>query len=163
MPTRTSNGRNGQVPTVGTDAIEILEHDHRTIEQLLTKLPDSAGAERTKLVARLKAVLTIHTATEENIVYPAIHELAGRPKHAEKLYHQQDDAKIALWKLDNMSADDTDFEVLAAKLRDDVLAHAQHEEQTEFPRLRELAGDQLDMLTSAVREFRSEFTFSKAA
>ena len=69
----------GDIRNEGADAVEILVNDHRVIKQLLTELPDATGQARADLLQRLKAILTIHNATEENFVYPAIHEIAGRP------------------------------------------------------------------------------------
>jgi hemerythrin superfamily protein len=151
----------GDIRNEGADAVEILVNDHRVIKQLLTELPDATGQARADLLQRLKAILTIHNATEENFVYPAIHEIAGRPMHAGHLYHQQDEAKVLLWKLDAQVRDDGEFHRQASILRDAVVAHAQHEEDTEFPKLREAAGpSDLANLTAAVREFRADFRFT---
>jgi hemerythrin superfamily protein len=152
------------LPVVGTDAIAILENDHKVVKQLLDELTQTSGNERTAVLERLKAVLTIHTATEENLVYPAIQELAKRPIHAGQLYHQQDEAKVVVWELGMMDQGDPGFQSKATKLREAVLAHAQREEESEFPHLREAvdAGG-LAKLTADVRRFRNSFVFEPSA
>lgn len=161
METTSVKFGNDGVPTEGADPIEILINDHRIVKGVLEELPTAVGSQRTDLLERLKALLTIHNATEENLVYPAIHEIALRPVHAGQLYHQQDDAKIIVWKLERFVEQDAEFRQLATKLRDAVLAHAKHEEETEFPKLREAADpEQMAALASAVREFRASFRFA---
>lgn len=156
--TNTTMG-NGAGPVTG-DAIEILESDHRTIKGLLAQLTTGPQEERELVLERLKSVVVVHNATEENLVYPAIHVLAQRPMHADKLYHEQDEAKVVVFKLSNLSPGDPEFQKKANDLRDAVTAHIEKEEKNEFRHLREAAQDEMPKLTDEVRRFRSEFVFS---
>jgi hemerythrin superfamily protein len=149
-------------PVQGNDAIEILENDHVRIKELLADLV-AAGEhdEGTALLEELKALLTIHTATEENLVYPAVRVLAKRPAESDKLYHQQDEAKVAVWELDALVEAGDDFAAQAEKLQSAVLAHIRKEEETEFPHLRSsVDADGLRELTAKVREFRTSLHFT---
>jgi hemerythrin superfamily protein len=146
----------------GTDAIDILEDDHERIKQLLSELVEAEDDRRQAVLDELKAILTIHNATEENLVYPAVRFMAKRGVESDKLYHQQDEAKVAVWELD-MLAEGDEFGKQAAALQSAVLAHIRKEEETEFPHLREAAGASgLRDLTAAVREFRANFQFAGA-
>jgi len=147
---------NGQNVETG-DAIDLLIAEHRKIEGLLKALPEAAPGARAQLLDELKQIVVPHNATEENIIYPAIHEIAQRPMHAGRLYHQQDEAAVLVWELSNLEADDREWVAKATKLRDAVLAHAHDEETSEFPRLREAAGDLMAQITSDVRAFRQTF------
>jgi hemerythrin superfamily protein len=152
---------------ISGDAIAILENDHDVIKELFAQLVSATeSGERSNLLEKLKAILTVHNATEENLVYPAVRVAASRPKDSDTLYHQQDEAKVAVWKLDQMlqgTLDEGDFAGQAEELQKAVLAHVRKEEETEFPHLREsLKGKGLTKLTDAVREFRSEFQFEGA-
>jgi len=151
----------GELPAVGDDAIEILENDHRAVKPLLTGLVEGSATQRLSVLEQLKAALTIHNATEENFVYPAIRDLANRPLHAGRLYGEQDEAKMALWELSQLEADDPDFDEKAIKLREAILAHVDNEERSEFPRLRESL-DPLDLekLTADVLAFRASLRFA---
>ena len=56
------------VATVGLDALDILMNDHVAIKGLVTDLAGATDSARRKdIFAQLKAVLTIHNATEENL------------------------------------------------------------------------------------------------
>lgn len=160
MDVRTQNSES---TAVGNDAIEILLNDHTKVKGLLNQLPDAQGSRRKDVLEQLKGLLTVHNASEENLVYPAIRELAKRPMHASQLYHQQDEAKVAVWELD-MHPDDPAFSEKATKLRAAVLAHVGQEEEHEFPHLRDaLEPQQMQELTEKLRKFRQEFKFSPPA
>jgi hemerythrin superfamily protein len=156
----TATASSGGVATAGDDAIEILLNDHKVVKSLLEQLAGSDSSQRATVLEQLKAVLVVHNATEENLVYPAIRFVAARPRDAETLYHQQDEAEAALWSIDAtikgvIDGDDPDEQIQA--LQKAVLAHVRKEEETEFPHLREaLKGGALRQLTDDVREFRSK-------
>src|SRR5579871_4312208 len=103
------------------DAIDLLIAEHRQIEGLLNALPEAAPGARMQLLDELKKIVVPHNATEENVIYPAIHEIAARPMHAGRLYHQQDEAAVLVWELSNLE-DDREWVAKATKLRDAVLA-----------------------------------------
>jgi hypothetical protein len=150
-------------PAIGIDAIAILMNDHQRIKALLRDLPHAAEAERPTILERLKAALTIHHATEENLIYPALRDIAKRPIHAKQLYHQQNEAKVALWELTMMDHCAPDFSIKATELEEAILAHVREEEESEFPHLREEAGAELARLTADVRAFRNAFIFRSPA
>ena len=147
-----------------SDVVEILEKDHRLVKDLFAKLSDEddKGTMRS-IVEELKAALTVHNALEENVVYPAIRVLAGRKGDADTLYHQQDEAEVALWEIDGILKGSLDGDGLKGRveaLQKAVLAHIRKEEETEFPHLRgALGADEMSDLTRAAREFRQKFRF----
>ena len=153
--------RTGGVATIGNDAIEILLNDHKVVKSLFDQLASAASSDRASVLEQLKALLTVHNATEENLVYPAIRFIAARPRDAETLYHQQDAAEAGLWCIDAtikglVEGDDVDDQIQT--LQKAVLAHVRKEEETEFPHLRKaLQGNALEQLTDDVRTFRSNF------
>ena len=73
------------LPVRGNDAVEILLNDHQVIKGLLSELTAAAGSRREAVLEQLKGVLTIHNATEENLVYPAINKVAGSKLEAQHL------------------------------------------------------------------------------
>jgi hemerythrin superfamily protein len=159
----TATAQSSGVATNGNDAIEILLNDHKVVKSLFEQLASSESGERAAVLEQLKALLTVHNATEENLVYPAIRFVASRPRDAETLYHQQDEAEAALWSIDAtikgvVDGDDPDDQIRT--LQKAVLAHVRKEEETEFPHLRDaLKGNALRQLTKDVKEFRSKFRF----
>ncbi len=71
--------------TTGGDAVAILMNDHQRIKSLFDDLLDADGLTRPEIFERLTPLLVVHNATEENIVYPALHSIAQRPHHAKGL------------------------------------------------------------------------------
>lgn len=152
-----------QLPVRGNDAIEILTNDHRRIKDLLAQLTAaSQTTQRKQTLEQLKAALTIHNATEENLVYPAIQEVAGKKAEAQKLYHETGEADVLVFTLDTMlkEGDEGDFSATAEKLQAAVLEHIEDEEQKAFVHLRDRSEPpQAQLLTQSVREFRSALRF----
>jgi len=139
------------------DALDLLIDEHRQIKDLLHKL-QNANEDRAAVLEQLKGILVVHCASEENVVYPAIRDLADRPMHATTLYHEQDDAQVAVWELAQLTTDDEKFTDKAAKLRDAIYAHIEQEEDHEFPSLRtDAPPEALSNLTADMRKFRATF------
>lgn len=150
-------------PARGNTAVEILLNDHQTIKRLLGELTEAHGAERRKsTLEMLKGLLTVHNATEENLVYPAIAFAASDKRESKHLYEETASADMLLFQLDTMlkKHQDDDFEAMANEFREAVLHHIDEEESKAFPRLEERAErDDEQLLTQSVREFRESFTF----
>jgi hemerythrin superfamily protein len=153
----------GQLPAQGSDAIEILLNDHEVIRTLLERLVQAGASDRREAVQELKAILTIHNATEENLVYPALTKVARKKWESQRLYHETAEADVLMFELDTMlkEGDDESFERVARRLRDAVLEHMDDEEQSAFPHLQQKAdAQQTRLLTASVREFRTALRFN---
>ncbi len=157
----TATAPKGSIATAAGDAIDILLNDHVLVKGLFEQLVSSDADERVAVLEQLKALLTVHNATEENLIYPTIRFVAARSRDAGTLYHQQDDAEAGLWLIDAtikglVDGDDVDDQIQILKKA--VLAHIRKEEETEFPHLRKaLRGSALRLLTDDVRAFRTNF------
>jgi hemerythrin superfamily protein len=150
------------LPARGNDAVEILTNDHTVIKDLLSRLAAAEPSERENVLAQLKGVLTIHNATEENIVYPALNKVAGSRAESQHLYHETAEADVLLFELDAMlkDGDAVDFESRAEKFRDAVLHHIDEEEHKALPRLRDnVDAEQTESLADSVRTFRKSLHF----
>jgi len=153
------------LPARGNDAVEILLNDHQVIKGLLDRLTKANGSSREQVLEQLKGALTIHNATEENLVYPAINKVAGGKAESAHLYHETAEADVLLFELDSMlkEGDDADFQPKAEKFQDAVLHHIEEEENKAFPRLQENAKpEQAELLADSVRTFRSSLHFEIA-
>lgn len=149
-----------ELPVRGSDTGEILINDHEIIKSLLTELESAQGrSERMQCMERLKAALTIHNATEENLVYPALNVAAGKRSESDHLYHETAEADVLLFELDTMlkEGNDAKFEGTAQKFTKAVRAHIEEEEHKALPHLRErVEPEKQQMLTESVREFRGK-------
>ncbi len=155
------------LPVRGNDAIEILTNDHEIIKSLLTGLTQATQtAQRKDALEQLKAALTIHNATEENLVYPALEKVAGKKSESQHLYHETAAADVLVFELDVMlkEGNDSNFSAKAGKLREAILEHIEDEEGSAFADLQKHAQpQQAQMLTNSVREFRSALRFNPGA
>ena len=155
------------LPTTGNDTVKILKNDHTLIKGMLNDLAAATdNASRKQILEKAKPVLTVHNATEENLVYPALQKIAGQKRESEHLYEETAQADVLVYELDAMlkSGDDGSFVETAQKLRDAVFEHIEDEETTAFPELQEKASpSQFESLTDAVREFRATLGSQPAA
>ena len=160
------DGNTGLLPARGNDAIDILVNDHQIIKGLLNQLSSASDTQARKgVLEQLKGILTIHNATEENLVYPALQTLAGKKAEAEHLYHETAEADVLVFEMDTMlkEGDDAKFDAKAKKFVDAVLEHIDDEEKKSFPHLRDAAEPrQAQLLTESVREFRNSLRFIAA-
>lgn len=150
------------LPPRGNDAVEIILNDHQVIKGLLRELTEATGPRREEVLEKLKGVLTIHNATEENLVYPAINKVAGSKLEAQHLYHETAEADTLLFELDSMlkERDESDFSMKAQKFADAVSHHVEEEEQKALPRLQENADPRhAELLTDSVKNFRKSLHF----
>lgn len=150
------------LPARGNDAAEILRNDHDVIKSLLRDLTTASGPQRQRVMEQLKGVLTIHNATEENLVYPALNKVAGSKMESDHLYHETAEADVLLFELDSMlkERDSSDFGAKAEKFQEAVLAHIDEEENKALPRLQENADpEKARVLTESIREFRNALHF----
>jgi iron-sulfur cluster repair protein YtfE (RIC family) len=141
-----------------SDVINLLEEEHRAARGLVDEIvtSDNAGL-RQRLFQRLSDALVIHNATEEAIVYPALYAQARRSGDAQKLYHQQDDAKILLWRMTDLPKNSPAFTSQMRQLQSALLAHIQQEEQVDFPAVRSALGPRMRELNEAARRLRAHW------
>jgi hypothetical protein len=143
----------------GSDALATLIDEHRTVEALFDILIHEGREGRVRALDDVSSLLAIHNASEENVIYPAVHTNVGRPLHAKTLYHEQDDAEVALFELSMIGPDDPKFPIKAAELLESLRAHVKREEEREFKHLRdELTPEAMIKLTAAFHDFRARLS-----
>ncbi|HYZ16338.1 MAG TPA: hemerythrin domain-containing protein [Candidatus Acidoferrum sp.] len=156
------------VPTVsgemaGGNVVDTLLRDHEQIRGLLDGLDRASSAQAAvPIIERLKGILTIHNATEETIVYPALAKFAGEMFEPRKLYFETAEADVLLFDITNIAKGNKegDFGARCSKFTTAVRKHMETEEQHAFPHLQEKSDDkELANLGPAVREFRSKLRF----
>lgn len=152
-----------ELATSGTTTVEILTNDHKVIKQLLEQLTSDTNGTRKATLEHLKTVFTIHNATEENLVYPALAVVTGKKTESEHLYKETAMADMVVFELDTMlkQHDDAGFAARAKKLQAAVLEHIDEEETKAFPDLQKHADSkQSAQLTKDVKAFRGAMHFT---
>jgi hemerythrin superfamily protein len=140
------------------DAIELLKHDHRMVEQLFRDYHAAASAQQRRAVVELLIrELSKHAALEELMVYPLARKVLpdGEQEIDEHLAEHMD-VKKTLLELDKASADGERTDRLMADLRREIEQHVAEEEGELMPRLRAALDQQtLDDLGRKLNEAKS--------
>ncbi|WP_129311429.1 hemerythrin domain-containing protein [Streptomyces sp. L2] len=126
------------------DALEVLKHDHRMVEQVFRDY-DSAASDRQRrgVVELLVRELSQHAALEEMLVYPLARKVL--PDGEQEIDEHLDEhmaVKKTLLALDKLDEGDRRTDDLVASLRRDVEEHIREEEGVLMPRLREAVPQQ---------------------
>lgn len=134
------------------DIVEFLQRQHREIRQLFDELATASGHDRVDPFHELVRLLAVHETAEEEVVHPEVSSLdRGEPVVKARL-GEEHRAKALLSTLTEIGPDADGFDTLLTQLREDVLAHAEHEEREEFPLLRkEHAGERLRAMAATAR------------
>ncbi|GAB2830480.1 hemerythrin domain-containing protein [Lentzea nigeriaca] len=133
------------------DVITLLHRQHENIRTLFAEVEAASGDERTDAWHRLVRLLSVHETAEEEIVHPAIARVNGGEPIVDARIAEERRAKELLSTMNDMGPDAEGFDTLLVQLRDDVLAHADHEEQAEFPLLRKVHDqERLERMAKAV-------------
>lgn len=135
------------------DVVSFLKSQHEQIKMLFSEVEATSGSQREEAFAELRRLLAVHETAEEEIVHPrAQRELSNGKEIVEARLNEERQAKEALAELEKLDVDSPEFRVKFDVFRDDVLAHAQAEETTEFSQLSvDLEPQQLERMRKAVK------------
>ncbi|HVW81385.1 MAG TPA: hemerythrin domain-containing protein [Mycobacteriales bacterium] len=128
-----------RTPEPPADPIELLEDQHQHIRSLMS-LVSMAETEvvRERAFDQLRELIAAHERAEQTEIRPVTREvLPDGEDVAEGRIAEENDAKSALVELERLSIDDPGFAERFAAFRAAIEEHARHEEQLEFPALRE--------------------------
>jgi hemerythrin superfamily protein len=157
LPVLLANA-NGLVQGIaGRDPFDALIQQHRTLLSLLDRMeqvPTSDWAKRKVLFLAFKRTIGKHAMAEEDIVYPLLKTEAERHEATQKLYREHASMKIHLFELERAILEEDGWRDAVRALRSEIEPHAREEEETEFPRLRELLDNKRTALLS--RKIRQE-------
>ncbi|MGW4094634.1 hemerythrin domain-containing protein [Nocardia sp. NPDC004750] len=126
------------------DAVDFLIDQHGRIRQLFIETADTSDpVERENKFFELRRLLAVHETAEEEIIHPrARRELGDGASVVDARLEEENKAKKQLADMESLDISSMEFQVKLAKLREAVLAHADHEEREEFNRLREELDDE---------------------
>jgi len=120
-------------------ATSLLKEDHRKVKKLFAefeKLDESDTAEMARIFETVNQELTVHAQIEEEIFYPAC-EMAEDEDAKTLVKEAHEEHKIVKTLLQEIDAledgDHTECDAKMKVLRDNVLHHAEEEEEEIFP------------------------------
>jgi hemerythrin superfamily protein len=143
------------------DVIEILEHDHREVEQMFSELEglrgassDEAKSRRKELTEQVTIELVRHSVAEEVLVYPEVEERVSA-EEAEHAREEHAEAEETLQRLEKLDADDPEFDDELATLMKEIRHHIEDEEGEMFTHMRQVIDeDELRKLGERVEAFK---------
>lgn len=137
------------------NAIDLLSKQHRHVENLFDRFvrlgaQDTAG--RAELFAQIAEAIAVHTALEEDHLYPRVSELR-RADAQQEAYAEHQEVKEALADLLQVDVTDPAFDAKLKSLRTSLELHVESEETELFPALEQLLDDgELDALGALMNE-----------
>lgn len=135
------------------DVVKFLKDQHNLIKDLFEEVLSASEAKaREKAFVELRQLLAVHETAEEMVVHPRVrHEAAAGDEIVDARLEEEHKAKEMLSKLESMDIDSPKFIEELTKLRDDVVEHAEHEENEEFTKLqRKLDANDRERMAKAV-------------
>ena len=144
--------------SAGRDVVDVLRDQHREIDGMFAWVRSTEGVARREAFAALVEFLHRHERAEQEIVHPALAELDGpAARVAADRRDEEGTADRSIASLIRRGVDNSRFAADFDELRDQVLAHAAHEEAIEFPLLRErVPGDRLLTMANQVQAAQAE-------
>src|SRR4051794_764631 len=149
------------MPDQPRDVIEILEQDHREVEEMFAELESLRGASTEEAQERRKAVteqvtieLVRHSVAEEVLVYPKV-EAKVSAEEAEHARKEHAEAEEILARLEKLDADDAAFDDELATLMAEIRHHIADEEGQMIAHMRQVVDeDELRTLGARVEAFK---------
>ncbi|OLF16333.1 hemerythrin domain-containing protein [Actinophytocola xanthii] len=134
------------------DVIDLLCRQHEEIRRLFADLEQAPEQDRESLFADLVRLLSVHETAEQELIHPEIRAMEGGEEVVDARLAEEKRATELLETMTDIGPKAEGFDTLLIQLREDVLAHAEHEESAEFPILRQGRDrDRLVSLAGAVR------------
>lgn len=136
------------------EVVAFLKAQHNVIEDMFDEVlcASDPQARETPFIA-LRQLLAVHETAEEMLVHPRVRrEFDAGDAIVDELLAEEHDAKELLSNIESLDITSQAFVDELTKLREAVLAHAEHEELEEFPRLqRDVDADELKRMGTAVK------------
>jgi len=139
------------------DVLELLEHDHREVEQMFAEFERATDAQEKRTIAdKIIIELVRHSEAEEQAVYPAMRAAIEDSKEmVEHEIEEHSKAEVLMKKLDGLDPTDPSFGTLMAELKDAISHHIKEEETESFPKFRQAVDKaELDKLGTTVQALK---------
>lgn len=120
-----------------TNAVALLLRQHEEIRRLCRRVEANTGRRREEAFESLRRLLAVHETAEEQVVHPIVRRIAPNgDRIVDRLLEEEKRGKTMLRDLERMGTHDPSFPPMFARLRAEVLQHAEREEREEFPVLK---------------------------
>ena len=147
------------------DAIDLLMADHRRVSKLFAQFDavKGEGSEEAKssLVAQICQALTVHTAIEEEIFYPAVRHAIEDDDLMDEALVEHAGAKELIAQLQAADPEDDLYDAKVTVLGEQIGHHVEEEESDMFPRAKGSGIDTMS-LGAALLKRKAELSSSSS-
>lgn len=144
----------------GTDAIELLERDHRRLEELLARGEDTTARAvkgRTALLETIMNELTAHELVEEQLLYPALKSHPEARDIVLEGYQEHHVADLIAGELQGLPPSDERWGAKFKVLKENLEHHIEEEEGEMFRTARAvMTRDELRELGAAMQTMKAD-------
>ena len=131
-------GRSAPAVGASSDAIALLEADHREVEGYFDDFKASEDDRQKKLIAnKICLALKVHTQIEEELLYPAAREETGDDGLLDEAQVEHAGAKTLIVQIEAMRPGQPLYDAKVNVLGEQVRHHVEEEESELFPELRD--------------------------
>jgi len=111
------------------DAVALLKADHRKVEELFDQFEKAkSSSAKQALAEKICTELSVHTAIEEEIFYPACTGKVEDESVLQEAYVEHDGAKVIISELLSASPDDEFYDAKVKVLSEQIKHHVKEEE-----------------------------------
>jgi hemerythrin superfamily protein len=139
------------------DVIELLEHDHREVEQMFTEFEQTSDPQQKRMIVdKIIIELVRHSEAEEQAVYPMIRKhIDNGDQVVEHEIDEHSRAERIMKQLDRMDPGNPEFGVLIQQLMTLIKGHVSEAENDVFPQFRQaVSPEELDKLGKTVEALK---------
>jgi hemerythrin-like domain-containing protein len=125
----------GRVAPPPNDPVEMLERDHRRLEEMLKEGEETtarASKRRREVLERLAAALVAHERMEEKVLYPALKRHSEAREIVLEGYQEHHVADVLVKELRRMPPDDERWGAKFKVLKENIEHHIEEEEGEMF-------------------------------
>jgi hemerythrin superfamily protein len=141
------------------DAIDLLTDDHKKVKELFKDFAQLKGTAPTAamidVVQAICTALTIHTAIEEEVFYPAARKAINDDDLIDEAEIEHAAAKFLIKQLMPVKPGDTQFTAKVTVLREYTKHHINEEENEMFPKIKQAKPD-LSALGQQLRDRKKQ-------
>ncbi len=139
-----------------TDAIALLEADHREVETLFDQFDAAADdAEKGEIAAKICLALKVHALIEEELFYPPARKETGDADLVDEAVVEHMGAKTLIAQIEAMKPGQPLYDAKVKVLGEQIRHHVEEEESELFPEARE-AGMDLDAIGAELKARKAE-------
>lgn len=149
------------------NALQMLKEDHDMVKKIMAELDgttERAEKTRSEGFMRLKSELSVHEAIEEEILYPALKQLAETKEIALEAYEEHHVVDMVLGELESTPVTDETWAAKFTVMKENLEHHIHEEEDEMFKQARQVMEPaELEELGHRMAERKEQLRSSSAS